>query len=157
MHHSKTAFLVTLSKILSKSGKNYAYASQASYLDCMKQIHDIEINDRCLRKHLLDLVKQGYIKSVRRWGRSKDGTIHNKTSAICLTPKGCLYLVKQGVTWALSHLKKLTKYVKPLLVKNNNLKQVIKQMNKKGGYIFKDDMRRTKERLQRIHKKLHGI
>lgn len=112
MHHSKSAFLTTLAKILSKGDKNYCYASQSSYLSILNSIHHVRITDRCLRKHMLELAKEGYIKKVRRWGRLKDGTIFNKSSAVCLTPKGCMYLCKQGLSWAWAHLKNLTNYVK---------------------------------------------
>lgn len=156
MHHSKTAFLVTLSQIIRKGEKNYSYASQSAYLDLLKQIHHIEINDRCLRKHLLDLVKQGYIKSVRRWGRSKDGTIHNKTSAICLTPKGCMYLCKQGIQWAYAHLKKLTKYVKLLPTPTNTPEASHPDKKLPSDYNFLDDLKAMKKLTEERHRSFSG-
>lgn len=155
MHHSKSAFLTTLAKILNKGDKNYSYASQASYLKILKDIHHITITPRCFRKHIYDLADQGYIKKVRRWGRLTDGTIFNKSSAICLTPKGCLYLCKQGLAWAYAHLKKLTKYVRPPSIDVGKPEASHPDKVLPPDYNFLDDLKSMKKHIERRHGQLH--
>lgn len=113
MHHSKSALLTTIAHILKKGDNTYCYASQDTYLGLLKSIHNVDISARCLRKHIHELVKQKYIKSTRRWGHADDGTIHNRTSAICLTPKACIFLFKSGFNWAIKLLRKIIKIVQP--------------------------------------------
>jgi hypothetical protein len=157
MHHSKSALLTTIAKILGKGEKNYCYASQEAYLNLLDTVHHIKINGRCFRKHIFELAKEGYIKKVRRWGRLRDGTIYNKTSAICLTPKGCLHLCKQGLSWAYAHLKKLTKYVRLPSPPTNTPEASHPDKVLDPNYNFLDDLRTVKKRTEERHKQLYTL
>lgn len=154
MHHAKTSYLITVAKILQKGGKNYCNSSQGRTLELLKNIHGIDIKVRCLKKHISELVEQGYIKSIRRYKRHDDGTCIGLPSAVCLTVKGCSYLYKQGVQFALQILKKLSKYTgylkKAAIAKTlpESVGQAFSLENKQ--YSMKDDPLYIKLRGHRV-------
>jgi len=112
MNTSKISVLITCAAVIRKYEGNWSTASQNKILDLLKRYHDIKIKRRQLGYHLADLRKEEFIKTIKRHRRDPDGTIVYNSSATCLTIKGCLFLYRKGVVWALKHMKKLhDKYI----------------------------------------------
>lgn len=119
MNTSKVAVLVTHAGIIRKYKGNWSTASQQTLLDLLKQFHGITIHRRQLGYHLADLRKERLIKSIKRHRRDPDGTVCLLSSATCLTIKGCVFLYRLGVTWALKHMNKLRDKYHPLSPSNS--------------------------------------
>jgi len=114
MNTSKISVLITCAGVIRKYEGNWSTASQKKILDLLKTFHNIKIQRRQLGYHLADLRTEGFIRTIKRHHRDRDGTIHPTSSATCLTIKGCLFLYRKGVAWALKHMKKLRdKYLPP--------------------------------------------
>jgi len=112
MNTSKISVLITCAGVIRKYEGNWSTATQKKLLDLLKTYHDIKIHRRQLGYHLADLRTEGFIKTIKRHHRDRDGTIHPTSSATCLTIKGCLFLYRKGVEWALKHMNKLRdKYI----------------------------------------------
>lgn len=122
MRAAKYSLLICIQALLAKHNNNYATASQAKYLELLETIHGEHIGRRMLNYHLADLQREGLIERIKRTHRNADGTLCLMTSAICLTIKGCLYLVKKKVTWAVQHLNKLRKKYIPYCPQPQNTK-----------------------------------
>ena len=112
MNTSKYSVLVTCAGVIHKYKGNWGTASQNTILGLLKTFHDIDIKRRQLGYHLADLRSEELIRTIKRHRRDPDGTICYNSSATCLTIKGCLFLYRKGVVWALKHMKKLRdKYI----------------------------------------------
>ena len=107
MQITKYSILCTIAKIIEKYGKNYSYASTANTLELLAKHQKINICARTYYQHMEDLRREGLIKSQRRYGREPEGTIYNRTSAVCITIKGYAQLAIRGWKWALNQAKKL--------------------------------------------------
>jgi len=114
MNTSKISVLITCAGVIRKYEGNWSTASQKKILDLLKAYHNIKIQRRQLGYHLADLRTEGLIKTIKRHHRDPDGTIRPTSSATCLTIKGCLFLYRKGVVWALKHMKKLRDKYLPL-------------------------------------------
>lgn len=114
MKTTKLAVLITHASIIKKYNGNWSYASQQTVLNLLKTCHDTVIKRRQLGYHLADLREEGLIKTIKRSKRNEDGTLCLLSSATCLTMKGCVFLYRLGLTWAMQHLNKLrNKYLPP--------------------------------------------
>jgi len=112
MNTSKISVLITCASVIRKYKGNWSTASQNKILELLKKYHDVKIHRRQLGYHLADLRSEEFIRTIKRHRRDRDGTIRYNSSATCLTIKGCLFLYRKGVEWALKHMKKLRdKYI----------------------------------------------
>jgi len=107
MKNTKYAILIVIAHVMWKHKSVWCYAAQAKMLELLSKYHKVEISRRQLNYHLRDLRDQGLIKSWKRHHRNEKGQIILLSSATCLTIKGCVYLVRKGVTKAVRHLKVL--------------------------------------------------
>ena len=112
MNTSKISVLITCASVIHKYKGNWSTASQKKILELLRTFHDIKIQRRQLGYHLADLRSEDLIRTIKRHHRDPDGTIIPTSSATCLTMKGCRFLYRKGVAWALKHMKKLRdKYI----------------------------------------------
>ena len=147
MQVSKYAVLCTVAAVIRKYKGTYAYASQAAYLEMLWKYHKIKFSRRQLNYHLADLRKEGFIKSYKRSGRKDDGTVYLKTSAICLTIKGCMMLMNKGYSWAAQHLTRLRKFFVPFFQSQIQHHQEGLPANEKVQPVtVKDKIREAKEK-----------
>lgn len=107
MKNTKYAVMIVVAKVMWKYDQLYCYGSQKKMLELLEKHHDIKIGRRQLNYHLADLRREGLLKTWKRHHRDKKGKIHLRTSANSLTIKGCIYLIRMGVTRAAIHLKAL--------------------------------------------------
>lgn len=117
--HTKSAVLVTVSKVIQKYKGNWCLATQNTIILLLEEHHKINIKRRSLNYHLADLREHGLIRTIRRNGRNADGTLYLLSSATCLTIKGCYYLARNGYNWAYKKAKQLQKTYYPSVPAKN--------------------------------------
>lgn len=109
MKNTKYAILLTVFFVMRRYKSFWCYSSQMHMLELLEKYHRIKISRRQLNYHLRDLRAEGHLKTWKRHRRDKFGRINLKTSASCITLKGCYYLVRKGVSLAIFHMKQLRK------------------------------------------------
>ncbi|RLC84245.1 MAG: hypothetical protein DRJ03_14815 [Chloroflexi bacterium] len=94
------AIIYTIQGLISTTGKNYCWPSQAKLLYLLKEFYGVVISRRTLNYHLRRLEDQGFISRIRRIKRRPDGTLSLSTSLYFLGKKA-LRLLKNFArkTW----------------------------------------------------------
>lgn len=113
MQCSKYSTMICIMSIIKTHNGNWSTASQQTYLEKLQDIHGVKIGRRQLNYHLADLEKEELIKRQKRTGRNENGTLYRKTTAICITLKGYIFLAKKGISWAWKKIKELKKKYMP--------------------------------------------
>lgn len=113
MRHTKYAVLVTLYKVMIKHGKYWSTASQTTILRLLRERHRIIISRRQLNYHLADLRNNGLVFSIKRNGRTPDGTLIPRSTANSITIKGYRYLIVMGIKEAWHRLRVLMRKYLP--------------------------------------------
>lgn len=107
MRNTSYSLLVSVGKIIEKSGGFWSKASQQKYTELLAKIHNVNISKRTVRYHLLNQTNQHMVRRYRRWKRASSGRVNAQTTAICLTVHGYKYLLAKGFTWAGLQIKRL--------------------------------------------------
>lgn len=118
MKNSKLSLLVTLLKNMQKHDKMWAYPSQNTMIQKLRQFHHVHIKRRMLCYHLADLHDRRYIRRQKRSHYVEDGNLVLLSTAHCITLKGYMYLVRKGVAgiWPrIAYLRRRYKGVIPEL------------------------------------------
>ena len=151
MNTSKIAVLVTHAGIIRKHKGNWSTASQQTLLDLLATYHRIVIKRRQLGYHLADLRRERLIKTIKRHRRDPDGTVCLLSSATCLTIKGCVFLYRLGVAWALKHMNNLRDKYHPPKSSSHQRETAIKadspEPSTQGDSPFMDQEFRRKQAL----------
>lgn len=94
---SKLALMTTILAICVKHQKTYCWPTRKKLKILLKKYYQVDISLRAIDHHLKDLRDFGFIKSFKRTGRNKDGTMFNLPSNRQLSKKGVFYLVRSCV------------------------------------------------------------
>lgn len=96
-HHSKSAILLAVYKIIVKNKNTYCYPTRQTLLDLISKHSKVNISLSCIDEHLGDFKKGNIIKSFRQFGRNPDGTVFMKPSNRSFTLPGLNLIRTMGI------------------------------------------------------------
>ena len=112
MNNTKTAFLITLYRILVKGKKHYASPSVDKLIELLSARHDIDIRRRWAFQCLHDIEALGYINRQERFIRDPNGGWLQIPSLISITLKGARKLFNLGVDGAAQLCKEIMGWIR---------------------------------------------
>jgi hypothetical protein len=112
MNHAKTAFLITIYRILVKGKKHYSNPSVNALIDLVAGRHGKSIKRRWAFQCLHDIEALGYINRQERFRKDPDGHWLQLPSLVSITLKGARKLFDLGVEGAARLCQDILRWVR---------------------------------------------